>query len=96
MSMLAEWWPFDGFAWPWLLLALPLPLLVRLLWPPRAATEAALRVPWGARLRQVAVGAPGPARGPRRRWGGGGGGGVVWGGAGGAPPRGAPGGAPPT
>lgn len=68
MSMLAEWWPFDGFAWPWLLLALPLPLLVRLLWPPRAATEAALRVPWGARLRQIAAGAPGPARGHGRLW----------------------------
>ena len=45
MSMLAGGWPFDGFAWPWLLLALPLPLLVRLLWPARAATGAALRRP---------------------------------------------------
>lgn len=68
MSMLAEGWPFDGFAWPWLLLALLLPLLVRLLWPARAATGAALRVPWGARLRQVAAGAPGLARAPGAAW----------------------------
>ncbi|WP_240126844.1 vWA domain-containing protein [Thermomonas alba] len=44
------------FAWPWLLLAAPLPLLARLLWPPRAATGAALRVPWGARLGRIAAG----------------------------------------
>ena len=28
MSLLPAWVGIDGFAWPWLLLALPLPLLV--------------------------------------------------------------------
>lgn len=68
MSMLASWWPFDDFAWPWMLLALPLPLLVRWLWPSRTAPGAALRVPWGARLRQVAAGAPGRTRTSGRLW----------------------------
>ncbi|MDH5822889.1 VWA domain-containing protein [Luteimonas sp. RD2P54] len=56
---------FDGFAWPWLLLALPLPWLVRSLLPPQRAAGAALRVPFFARL-----GAIGSARGPARAGGG--------------------------
>jgi Ca-activated chloride channel family protein len=51
-----------GFAWPWLLLALPLPWLLRALLPPSRATQAALRVPWGARLEAVAAAPAGPAR----------------------------------
>ncbi len=47
---------FDGFAWPWLLLALPLPLLVRWLLPPLRGHAPALRVPWPERLRAVATG----------------------------------------
>lgn len=46
---------FDGFAWPWLLLALPLPLLVRWLAPAVRGGGPALRVPWGARLREIRV-----------------------------------------
>ena len=54
---LAQWLPrdFDGFAWPWLLLALPLPWLLRALLPPRRdASAAALRVPFGNRLDGIA------------------------------------------
>ena len=39
----------QDLAWPWLLLALPLPWLLRRLLPP-VATGAALRVPWADRL----------------------------------------------
>lgn len=69
----AAWLPrdFDGFAWPWLLLALPLPLLVRWLLPAaRDAAGAALRVPFGRRLDRIAgaVG-PGTVRGmPALAW----------------------------
>ena len=44
----------DGFAWPWLLLALPLPLLARWLLPARRNSAAALKVPYGTRLDGVA------------------------------------------
>ena len=44
------------FAWPWLLLAIPLPWLVRMSMPARANPQPALRVPWGERLRKVASG----------------------------------------
>ena len=43
------------FAWPWLLLALPLPLVARWLLPPRRTPGAALRVPWGERLDAIAA-----------------------------------------
>lgn len=56
MNLLADWMGIDGFAWPWLLLAMPLPWLVRVLMPARANPQAALRVPWGERLRRVASG----------------------------------------
>ena len=39
---------FAGFAWPWLLLALPLPLLLHALVPPVRGAGPALRVPWPA------------------------------------------------
>ncbi|MCD9033345.1 VWA domain-containing protein [Luteimonas sp. Y-2-2-4F] len=44
-----------GFAWPWLLLALPLPWLLRRLLPAARPGGAALRVPWGERLDAVAA-----------------------------------------
>jgi Ca-activated chloride channel homolog len=44
----------DGFAWPWALLLLPLPLLARWLLPPRRGIGAALRVPYGRRLDAIA------------------------------------------
>jgi Ca-activated chloride channel family protein len=47
--------PFDGFAWPWLLLALPLPWVVRWLLPPVRQASAALKVPYGTRLDAIAV-----------------------------------------
>lgn len=56
MSLLPAWVGIDGFAWPWLLLALPLPLLVRVLVPARGGNSIALRVPWGERLQRVAAG----------------------------------------
>lgn len=56
MSLLPAWLAIDGFAWPWLLLAIPLPWLVHVLLPARASQVPALRVPWGERLRKVASG----------------------------------------
>ena len=57
----------DGFAWPWLLLALPLPLLARWLLPARRNAAASLKVPYGTRLDGVAqAGAQGlRGNGPR-------------------------------
>ena len=43
----------DGFAWPWLLLALPLPWLARGLLPARRSTAPALEVPFGDRLLEL-------------------------------------------
>lgn len=56
----AFWQGFAGFAWPWAWLLLPLPVLVRLLLPPRQEAGPALRVPWGGRLH-VAAGSAAPA-----------------------------------
>ena len=61
MNWLPELLRIEGFAWPWMLLAIALPWLVRWLLPARAAAEAALRVPWGDRVRQVAAGGEGVA-----------------------------------
>lgn len=49
------------FAWPWLLAALPLPLLARWLLPASRASGAALRVPYGPRLDAIAQGGGGHA-----------------------------------
>jgi Ca-activated chloride channel homolog len=50
----------DGFAWPWMLLALPLPWLVRKWLPPARSSAAALKVPYGDRLEAIAgLGGPG-------------------------------------
>lgn len=56
MNALASALPFldGGFAWAWMLLALPLPLLVRWLLPAARSAGAALRVPFGARLQAIA------------------------------------------
>lgn len=61
MSALAAFWPgFAGFAWPWLLLAVPLPWLLRAVLPPLRDAGPALRVPWSGRLAGIA-GAPAAA-----------------------------------
>jgi len=55
-------WPDLLLAWPWALLAVPLPLLMR--WWPRRGGEhaAALRVPWrAALLQEIAGGGRAPA-----------------------------------
>jgi len=54
---------FDGFAWPWALLALPVPLLVRWLAPAVRNDGPALRVPWGTRLQEIAAAGGGNLRG---------------------------------
>jgi Ca-activated chloride channel homolog len=56
-----------GFAWPWLLLALPLPWLARRLLPAARNASAALRVPYGARLDAIAT-LGGRARGGGIGW----------------------------
>ena len=56
MSLLPAWLVVDGFAWPWLLAAIPLPWLVHALLPARPSQVPALRVPWGERLRKAASG----------------------------------------
>ena len=67
-ALLSMLWPsFAGFAWPWLLLALPLPWLVRRLLPAVRTASAALKVPYGARLDAIA-GSGGFARGGRASW----------------------------
>ncbi|MFD0326217.1 MULTISPECIES: vWA domain-containing protein [Lysobacter] len=68
--MLSEW--REVFAWPWLLAALPLPLLVRWLLPAARDGSAALKVPFGARLDTVA------AAGGRSLRGGAGAGALAW------------------
>lgn len=45
---------FDLLAWPWLLLALPLPLLARWILPPSRTSGPAVRVPYGSRLDAIA------------------------------------------
>ncbi len=45
-----------SFAWPWLLLLLPLPLLARAVLPRARNAGAALRVPFGSRLDAIAAG----------------------------------------
>jgi Ca-activated chloride channel family protein len=59
----------DAFAWPWMLLALPLPWFARWLMPPVAqTTAAALRVPFGDRLDRVAHAGGRTAFGSRAGW----------------------------
>lgn len=68
MNLLPDALQIDGFAWPWLLAAVALPLAVHLLLPSRAASGPALRVPWAQRLQQVAAAAPGIGAGRRFPW----------------------------
>lgn len=56
------------FAWPWLLLAIPLPWLLHKFSAESALQEAALRVPWRERLQQVAQGRTGFSRGKKFPW----------------------------
>ncbi|WP_243732988.1 vWA domain-containing protein [Luteimonas yindakuii] len=59
----------QDLAWPWLLLALPLPWLVRWLLPP-VAVGAALRVPWSSRfdMQDGSAGGRRAGRGSLRLW----------------------------
>jgi len=59
---------FAGFAWPWVLLALPLPWLVRRLLPPLPPAGAALRLPHGERLAAAGAGRGAARAGGRNRW----------------------------
>lgn len=63
---MSAWLPagFVGFAWPWMLLALPLPWLVRRLLPPLPPAGAALRMPHGGRLLAAGTNAGGARRAP--------------------------------
>lgn len=56
---------FDLLAWPWLLLALPLPLLARWILPPSRTSGPAVRVPYGSRLDAIAGSARHALRGNR-------------------------------
>lgn len=55
MSAWSPVWLGVSFAWPWLLLVLPLPWLARMLLPPARDASAALRVPYGSRLDPIAA-----------------------------------------
>ena len=68
MNMLLALMHIEGFAWPWLLAALPLPLLVHALVPARRNHEAALRVPWGKRVQRIAGAGDGSLRVNGFRW----------------------------
>ena len=69
MNTLMAMLSIQGFAWPWLLAALPLPLLVHVLVPARAETgAAALRVPWGERVQRIAAAGEGSVRVQGFRW----------------------------
>lgn len=54
MNVLRDLLALEGWAWPWMLLAIPLPWLVHALLPARRGGDAALRVPWGDRLQRIA------------------------------------------
>lgn len=56
------------FAWPWWLLALPLPWLARRWLPAAQSPSAALRVPFGARLDAIAHAGGGAGRSGGTRW----------------------------
>lgn len=70
-AWLPEWLSWlDTLAWPWVLAALPLPVLMRW-WPQRNADAAALRVPYAAEHLQqlgVAMGARGTGIGRLLLW----------------------------
>lgn len=69
MSALLAMLAAQGFAWPWLFVALPLPLLVHALLPARTgSTVPALQVPWGERVQRIAAAGDGAARVHGFRW----------------------------
>jgi Ca-activated chloride channel family protein len=68
MHLIRALWPdLAGFAWPWMLLALPLPWFARWLLPAFRNRSAALRVPYGRRLDAIA-GAGGRVGHARMAW----------------------------
>lgn len=68
MSALLAMLSIQGFAWPWLLAALPLPLLVHAFVPARRNADAALRVPWADRVQRIAAAGDVAARVQQFRW----------------------------
>ncbi len=68
MNVLRALLSVDGFAWPWLLAALPLPLLIYALVPARRNVRDALRVPWSDRVQRIAATGDGAVRLPGFRW----------------------------
>ena len=68
MSAWLQMLQLDGLAWPWMLLAIPLPWLVRVMLPARAGEDPALRVPWSERLKRVAAPGGGAARAAGFPW----------------------------
>ena len=68
MNTLLALLSIEGFAWPWLLAALPLPLLVHALVPARRNAGAALRVPWSDRVQRIAAAGDGAVRVHGFRW----------------------------
>ena len=63
-GMLQAWWAqLPHLAWPWMLLALPLPWLARRWLPPVRQAQPALRVPWGTRIDRLAADGGGPLSG---------------------------------
>ena len=68
MNALLSLLSIEGFAWPWLLAALPLPLLVYALFPARRNAGAALRVPWSDRVHRIAAAGDGAVRVHGFRW----------------------------
>ena len=68
MNALLALLSIEGFAWPWLLAALPLPLLVHALVPARRNAGAALRVPWSDRVQRIAAAGDGAVRVHGFRW----------------------------
>ncbi len=69
MTTWLGWAHLSGFAWPWMLAAIVLPLLVWWLLPARSNHAAALRVPWAsARMHTVAAGAEGSVHARKLPW----------------------------
>ena len=61
VNALRRAWSVAAFAWPYALLAIPLPLLARWLLPRRRSAAAALRVPYGAHIDKIAAAGGGHA-----------------------------------
>lgn len=68
MNFLPQALQFDGFAWPWWLLAAVAPLLWWALLPGAGSHDPSLRAPWAQRLPTIAAGAPGRTAVRRFPW----------------------------